>query len=70
MSEKCILSIAKSMSIYHPLDGKISLCVQPIFNSQYGVYANAILIAIHVDQDSADAHCQRLYKEQVQDKPA
>ncbi len=60
MGEISILSIAQSMSIYKQADREITLCVQPVDDCNYGVYANAVLIAIHLDRVSADAHCQRL----------
>jgi hypothetical protein len=60
-----MLSIAESSSIYHPLDGEITLCVQEIAAGCYGVFANAVLIAIHHDQGSADAHCLRLRNQQA-----
>jgi hypothetical protein len=64
MGEISILSIAQSMSIYKQGDGKITLCVHPIDECNYGLYANAVLIAIHPDQASADAHCERLHDQQ------
>ena len=42
----------------------IYFCVQSTSGGGYGVYANALLIAIHTDQASADAHCQRLRNQQ------
>jgi hypothetical protein len=65
MGEISILSIAQSMSIYKQVDGKITLRVQPIDDCNFGVYANAVLIAIHPDQASAEAHCQRLRRQQA-----
>ena len=61
-----ILTIAQSMSIYKQVDGKITLCVQHIDQCNYGVYANAVLIAIHSDQATADAQCHRLLNQQIQ----
>ena len=66
MGEFSILSIAQSMSIYKQVHGKITLCVHPIDECNYGVYANAVLIAIHKDQVTADAHCQRLSSQQAE----
>jgi hypothetical protein len=43
----------------------IYFCVQPNIGGGYGVYANAVLIAIHPDQTTADAHCQRLRNQQA-----
>ena len=43
----------------------ISLRVLPITHGGFGVYANQVLIAIHNDQATADAHCQRLRNQQV-----
>jgi hypothetical protein len=53
------------MSVYRPLDGRITLCVQPLGGGGFGVYANAVLIAVHDDQGKADAHCQRLLNQQA-----
>jgi hypothetical protein len=44
----------------------VCLRVQPIHGG-FGVYADTVLIAIHSDQVSADAHCQRLRNQQAQD---
>jgi hypothetical protein len=44
----------------------ISLRVQPIIHGGFGVYANSVLIAIHSDQATANAHCQRLRNQQAQ----
>jgi hypothetical protein len=60
-----LLSNAEAMSVYHPFDGGITLCVQPIGDGAYCVYANAVIIAVHRDRPSADAHCQRLRNQQV-----
>jgi len=42
------------------------LRVQPIVHGGFGVYANAVLIAIYTDRAAADAHCQQLLGQQVQ----
>jgi hypothetical protein len=55
-----LLSNAAAMSAYHHFDGRITLCVQPLRDCAYGVYANAVLIAIHTEQANADGHCKRL----------
>jgi hypothetical protein len=68
MNDVFILSIAKAMSMYQTVDGRISLCVHPIAFGCYGVYANAVLIAIHADQATADGHCQRLCRQQALDE--
>jgi hypothetical protein len=65
MRDKNLLSNAESMSVYRPFDGRITLCVQPLGDGAYGVYANAVLIAVHDDQGKADAHCQRLRVQQA-----
>jgi hypothetical protein len=43
------------------------LHVLPTIDGGYGVYANAVLIAIHTDQAAAVAHCQRLRDQQAGD---
>jgi hypothetical protein len=58
-------TIANSISNYQSADCHISLSVQPIAYGHYGVYASAVLIASHLDQASADAHCQRIRNEQA-----
>jgi hypothetical protein len=55
-----LLSNAEAMSVYHPFDGRITLCVQPLCDGAYGLYANAVIIAIHKEQANADGHCKRL----------
>ena len=67
MGEVSIMSIAQTMSIYKQVDGKITLCIQPIDECNYGVYANAVLIAIHADRAAANAHFQRLSNQQIKD---
>jgi hypothetical protein len=67
MGEVSILSIAQSMSIYKQVDGKITLCIHRIDECNYGVYANAVLIAVHAERAAANAHCQRLRNQQVKD---
>jgi hypothetical protein len=46
--------------------GDICLRVRPISPGDFGVYAYAVLIAIHPDRATADAHCQRLLEQQAQ----
>ena len=46
-------------------DDDISLRVRPIIHGGFGVYANAILIAIHTEKADADDHCQRLRNQQA-----
>jgi len=55
------------MSVYRPYDGRITLCVQLLGDGTFGVYANAVLIAIHPDEAAADAHCKRLRNQQAQE---
>jgi hypothetical protein len=43
------------------------LLVQPITCGGFGVYADTVLIAIHTDEASADAHCLRLRNQQAGD---
>jgi hypothetical protein len=45
----------------------ICLLVQPITFGGFGVYADTVLIAIHTDEASADAHCLRLRNQQAGD---
>jgi hypothetical protein len=45
----------------------IYLRVLPIVRGGYGVYGNAVLIAIYTDPAAADVHCQRLRRQQVED---
>jgi hypothetical protein len=47
------------------VSNEITLRVMPLINGGYGVFADAVLIAIHPDQGSADAHCQRLLNQQA-----
>jgi len=58
--------IRKLLGLDDPLDGEFSLRVQPIVHGGFGVYANAVLIAIYTDRAAADAHCQQLLGQQVQ----
>jgi hypothetical protein len=44
---------------------EISLRVLPIIHGGFGVYADSVLIAIHADKATADAHCQRLRNQQA-----
>jgi hypothetical protein len=37
----------------------------PIIHGGFGVYANAVLLAIHADRATADAHCARLRNQQA-----
>jgi hypothetical protein len=66
MRDDSLMSNAEAMSIYHPFDGRITLCVQPLGDGAYGIYANAVIIAIHTEQANADAHCKRLRNQQSQ----
>jgi hypothetical protein len=43
----------------------IFLRVEPIIHRGFGVFANNLLIAIHNDRATADAHCQRLRDQQA-----
>jgi hypothetical protein len=70
MRDDCLLSNAVTISDYHHFDGHITLCVQPLVGGDYGdygVYANAVIVAIHADRATADAHCQRLRNQQSLD---
>jgi hypothetical protein len=57
--------VKKLMGLDDPVDD-IFLRVLPIIHGCFGVYANAVLIAIHDDQGEVDAHCQRLRDQQAQ----
>ena len=71
MSEASIRTIRKLLGQDDPLVDNILLNVQPIAYSRFGVFANAVLIAIHSDHVTADAHCQRLRNQQAEDlRPA
>jgi hypothetical protein len=48
-----------------PAESDIFLRVLPIIHGGFGVYANTVLIAIHSDQATANAHCQRLRNQQA-----
>lgn len=58
--------IRKLLGLDDPLEDKYSLRVQPIVHGGFGVYANAVLLAIHMDRAAADAHCQQLRGQPVQ----
>ena len=45
---------------------EVSIYVLPVFQGGFGVYANKLLLAIHADQSSAEAHCMRLRNQQAQ----
>jgi hypothetical protein len=62
--EYSMLKIKRLLGFDEPADD-ISLRVLPIIHGGFGVYANRVLIAIHNDKASADAHCQRLRNQQV-----
>jgi hypothetical protein len=57
--------IRKLLGFDDPLVGEFSLRVQPIVHGGFGVYANAVLLAIHNDQAAADEHCQQLLGQQL-----
>jgi hypothetical protein len=58
-------SLAELLKNYHHSDGEINLCVQPLIYGYYGVFTNAVLIAIHQEQAAAAAHCKRLSDQQA-----
>ena len=58
--------IRKLLGLDDPLDDGVDLCVRPTVDGRYGVYANSVLIAIHTDHSTADAHCQRLRNQQAE----
>jgi hypothetical protein len=59
--------VKKLWDLLDPADD-ISLHVKPIVHGGFGVYANTVLISIHADKATADAHCQRLRNQQAADK--
>jgi hypothetical protein len=59
-------SIKNQFALENPALDEILLRVRPVVNGYYGVYADAMLIAILPDQAAADAHCQRLLSQQVE----
>jgi hypothetical protein len=60
-----MLSITKLLAVGRSGDNDVDLRVLPIIHGGYGVYANTVLIAIHTDEASAEAHCQRLRNQQA-----
>jgi hypothetical protein len=50
-----------------PAMNEILLSVQTMDRGGFGVYADFQLIVIHSSQAAADAHCQRLLRQQVGD---
>ncbi len=44
-----------------------SMYVLPVIHGGFGVYANKLLLAIHTDQSSAEAHCLRLRNQHASD---
>jgi hypothetical protein len=54
------------VGIDHPAED-IQLHVLPAIRGGFGVFANAVLIAVHIDQEAANAHCQRLRHQQAED---
>jgi hypothetical protein len=61
--EDAVQRIVKLFSRAKPAD--VCLRVQPIPGG-FGVYGDTVLIAIHSDQASADAHYQRLLTQQAE----
>jgi hypothetical protein len=57
----------KLLAVGNPEEDDIYLRVLPTIDGRYGVFANAVLIAIHADQAAAVAHCQRLRDQQTGD---
>jgi hypothetical protein len=65
-----MLIIKSLLGLVDPAKDDIFLRVLPIVHGGFGVYANKVLIAIHADQATADAHCQRLRRQQASDTEA
>jgi hypothetical protein len=57
--------IKKLFPVVRSTEIEILLRVLPIHRESFGVFANSVLIAIHTNQAEADAHCQRLRKQQL-----
>jgi len=51
-------------TLENPAINEILLSVGPVVYGRFGVFADASLIAIHENRDSANAHCQRLIQSQ------
>ena len=64
--ENNMQSIRNRFAQENPALNEILLYVLRLVHGGFGIYADAVLIAIHPDQASADAHCQRLINQQVQ----
>ena len=58
-------SIKSLFALENPALDEIHLRVQPVVNGFYGVYADAMLIAILPDKVAAEAHCRRLLSQQT-----
>jgi hypothetical protein len=58
--------IKKLLGLAEPAQEEFTLRVEQIVHGGFGVYANAVVIAIHADRSAADDHCQRLLNQQAQ----
>jgi len=61
-------SIKHLFTLENPAMNEILLSVQPLDRGGFGVYADFQVIAIHNSQAAADAHCQRLLRQQVENE--
>jgi hypothetical protein len=52
----------------NPEKNEIQLSVEPVVYGCYGVYADRVLVTIYADRFAADAHCQRVLKQQAEEK--
>jgi hypothetical protein len=64
MRENSAPLIRKLLGLDDQIDD-IFLRVEPIIHGGFGVYAGTVLIAIHTDRATTDAHCQRLRIQQA-----
>lgn len=68
MAEKIVHPAKKLFALDDPANNEIGLCVRLLADGGFAVYADAMLIAIHADQEAAEADCQRLIRQQSQDQ--
>jgi hypothetical protein len=67
MVENNVHVAKKLFALDEPANNEIGLRVRPLVVGGFAVYADAMLIAIHADQGTADADCLRLMLQQAQD---
>jgi hypothetical protein len=64
MKNDGIQGVKKLFTLKNPANNEILLTVKPIGFGSFGVYGDGVLIAFLPNKASADAHCQRLIKQQ------